>query len=186
MPTIAKSTWGTYKKLSAWSHASYCTSIIDLGTQPWSAQYPTPKRVVALQFECPFETDVFEWVEKPLSQWTRFTLSTGEKARFRPVFEALFQGTPTEDDYYAIDFSKLVWSPCTITITDSGEYTNVTAVTPLTKGIVLPPMFNAPKVLDLDRWNDEDEKVFDSLGDKFKEKIMSSPEFQKAIWEEKF
>jgi hypothetical protein len=47
-------------------------------------------------------------------------------------------------------------------------------------------MFNAPKVLDLDRWNDEDVKVFDSLGEKFKEKIMSSPEYQKATSEEKF
>jgi hypothetical protein len=51
---------------------------------------------------------MFDGVEKPLSQWTRFTLSTGEKARFRPVFEALFNGTLTEDGYYAIDFNKLV------------------------------------------------------------------------------
>jgi hypothetical protein len=39
-------------------------------------------------------------------------------------------------------------------------------------------MFNATKTLDLDRWNDEDVKVFEWLGEKFKEKIMSSPEYQ--------
>lgn len=185
MPKIQPTT-GNYKKLSAWSHAAYCISVIDLWTQPWSAQYPTPKRVVALQFETPFETDVFDWVEKPLSTRARYTLSTGEKARFRPVFEALFDGTPAEDDYYAIDFNKLVGNPCTITVTEQWDYTNITAVTPLTKWMVLPPRYNETKTLDLDRWNDEDIKTFNSLWDKFKEKIAASPEYKEAIESPKF
>ena len=46
--------------------------------------------------------------------------------------------------------------------------------------------FDSNPVWTAKNLNDEDVKVFDSLWDKFKEKIISSPEYQKAIWEEKF
>lgn len=183
MPTIAKATGGSYQNPPVWSHAAYCISVIDLGTQPWSVQYPTPKRVVKLQFELPFEKGTFDWVEKPLSVWATYTLSTGEKARFRPVFEALFQWTPSEDDYYAIDFKKLVWAPCTVTLTQSWEYVNVSAVTPLTKWMVLPERVNELKVFDLDAFDDA---MFNKLGEKIKEKIIASPEYKEAAKEAKF
>lgn len=175
MPKIERTTT-SYQNPSAGSHWAYLISIIDLGTQPWSQQYPAPKRVVKCQFELPFEKGTSDGVEKPLSVWATYTLSTGEKARFRPVFEALFKWTPTEDDYYEIDFDKLIWSECTVTVVQDGEYTNVSQVTPLTKWMILPPVFNELKVVDLDKLDDKTIKVINSLGDKMKEKLMSSPE----------
>lgn len=176
MPKIEKNT--SYQNPSVGNHWAYLISIIDMWTQPWSQQYPTPKRVVKLQFELPLETCTFDWVEKPLSIRATYTLSTGERARFRPVFEALYKGKPTEDDYYAIDFERLIWSPCTVTIVENGEYFNVTTVAPLTKGITLPAMYNEPKVLDLDRLDeDKMQKTLAGLWEKMREKIMNSPEY---------
>lgn len=174
MPKIEKTT--SYQSPSVGSHWAYLISIIDMGTQPWSQQYPTPKRQVKLQFELPLEKWVFDWVEKPNTIWSTYTLSTADRALFRPVFEALFQGKPTEDDYYDINFDKLIWSPCTVTVVQNGEYFNVTTVAPLTKWITLPPVFYELKVVDLDKLDDKTIKVIGSLGDKMKEKLMSSPE----------
>lgn len=176
MPKIEKPTG--YTQASAWSHWAYLISIIDLGTQPGSQAFPTPKRMVKLQFELPLEKAVFDWVEKPLSVWATYSLSTGEKAKFRSVFEALFQGTPEDTDYCEINFDKLIGSPCTITLVENGEYINVTQVAPLTKWITLPPVYNELKVFDIDRLDeDKMQKVLNNLWEKMKEKIMSSPEY---------
>lgn len=44
-------------------------------------------------------------------------------------------------------------------------------------------MYNTPLVFDLDKF---DKKVFDSLGEKWKEKIMQSPEYEEATKDEEF
>lgn len=175
MPIIPKNNQ-EFQNPPVWSHGAYLIGIYDMGTQPWSAKFPEPKRQVKLHFELPFEKGMFDWVEKPLAIWATYTLSTHENARFTKVFEALFQGTPTEDDYTNMDFYKLIGSPCTVTIVQNGEYVNVEQVWPLTKGITLPEVFNELKVIDLDKF---DQSTFEKLGEKMKAKIASSPEFQK-------
>lgn len=180
MPTIKKTTSDGRYDIPAGTHLGYCTAIIDLGTQPSNnPKYPDPKRKVKLAFEIPSETYKTEdWEEKPKIIYTTYTLSTADRALFRPVFEALFTWKPEEDDYYEIDFNKLVGNPCSITVAKEWEYSNVKQVAWLPKWVSLSPMHNKPLVFDLDKF---DQKVFDNMWDKMKEQIKASPEYQTAI-----
>ena len=184
MPKIEQSTKSDWRyDLEPWTEMAYCTAIIDMWTQPWSVQYPAPKRKVKIAFEVPNQMYTNQdGVECPKIIYANYTLSTAEKATFRPVFEALYQWTPDTDDYYAINFDKLVWSACSITLERKGDYVNVTQVAKLPKGVNLSvSMHNTPFTFDLDSF---DQKKFDSLGEKIKEKIITSPEYQKATWED--
>ena len=179
MPTIKKTTSDWRYDVSAGTHLGYCTAIIDMGTQESkNPKYPEPKRKVKLAFEIPWETyTTEEWEERPKIVYSTYTLSTSDRALFRPVFEALFKGKPEESDYYEIDFNKLVWSPCSITLVQQWDYVNLTQVAPLPKGVQLQPMYNTPFVLDLDKF---EETVFNKLSDKMKETIALSPEYKTA------
>lgn len=184
MPTIKQPQGDWRYDVTPWTHLGYCTAIIDLGTQPSNnPKYPEPKRKVKLAFEIPWETYVSDGEERPKIVYANYTLSTSDRALFKPVFEALFKWTPDTSDYYEIDFNKLVWSPCSITVDKEGDYLNVKQVAPLPKWVNLSPMYNTPLVFDLDKF---DKKVFDSLGEKLKEKIMQSPEYEEATKDEEF
>ncbi len=182
MPTIKQTTSDGRYDIPAGTHLGYCTMIVDLGTQPsMNPKYPDPKRKVKLAFEIPWETYKWDdWEDRPKIIYSEYTLSTSDRAIFRPVFEALYKWTPTDDDYYLIDFNKLVGSPCSLTVVKNGEYSNITQVAGLPKWVQLAPMVNTTLTLDLDKF---DKKVFDGLGEKMKEKIMSSPEYQEAMRE---
>jgi hypothetical protein len=156
--------------------------IIDLGTQLTSWQgveKETPQ--INISFELP--TELYEFKEgeskKPFVISNTYSHMMGKKAKLRPITEAILGVALKDEEAYAFDHDELIGLPCQLTVVhtekDGNTYTNIGAVSPILKGVVVPPQVNESKILSFDKWSQE---LFDSLPNFIKEKIVASPEYK--------
>lgn len=189
---ISESSGGNFTPTPEGQHIMVCSRIIDMGTQPGSAQFPTPKRKIRIFWELPNEK--VEYTDKdgnaqsgPVLHSEQYTVSFHEKANLRKTLESWRGSKFTQADFAGppngFHLSKLLGVPALAQIVhdhkDGTTYANLNS-------IMMPPkeMFDQYKdciagerlFFDLDAF---DQGVFDTLSDRVKEKIMSSPEFQR-------
>jgi len=182
---------GGYTPTPAGQHMAVCTRFIDLGTQTTQSQWGTKRqRKVMLAWEIPgvrveWEKDGQRY-EGPALHYERFTFSTHEKAEFRQKLE-MWRGKPFADSDFgdgpeAFDCKNLIGVGALLQIahkTDGGKtFANLQA-------IMLPPGGRAAwakpegQLMYLALTAEEfDPMVYQSLSDKMKETIASSPEYQ--------
>lgn len=173
-------------------HIMVCSRIIDMGTQPGSAQFPAAKRKIRIFWELPDET--IEYTDKdgnpqtgPALHSEQYTVSFHEKATLLKTLESWRGKKFTPADFAGppngFHLSKLLGVPALAQIVhdhkDGNTYANLNS-------IMLPPkeMFEQYKdrisgdriFFDLD---DFDQATFDKLSERVREKIASSPEYMR-------
>lgn len=167
----------------AGAHRALCIGFIDLGTQQTEYQgNVSHKHQVQIRWELcdePMDTGKLFMVVK------RYNWSVNKNSTMRADLES-WRGKPFEKGDFGpggFDTRKLIGAPCLLTIMhrDSGGsiYANVTAISPLPRGMEKPSGPVNPTVyLSLDEnYNDA---TYLSLSDKMRETIARSPEYKKV------
>jgi hypothetical protein len=173
-----------YEPVNSGNHVGRCVQMIELG----SVNFQTPEgpkllHKVRITWELPLETKVFkeENGEQPFVLSKEYTLSMHEKSNLRKDLEAWRGKKYSEEESKAVDITKLVGVPCMLNVVHEEKkgnvYANIASITPLPKGMVCPPQVNPSFVLSYD---DFDFDKFNSLPTWLKEKMETTPEFQKV------
>ena len=179
---------GNYMQVPPGMHLARCYRVVDMGTQPsvWDGK-TTLKLKVMLQFEVHSEdvdgkalvTDKGE----PLSISKNFTASLGEKAALRAELENWRSRGFTADELAGFQLKNILGAWAMLSIVkekgnDGKEYTNITSINPVPasmKKAGLPEGRNELKIFDIDS---PDMALFDTFGQRMREKIEASPEWQ--------
>jgi len=169
------------------NYAARCYSMIELGTIKEVIQGKEQINYkVRISWELPTEMKVFDEAKgpQPLVIHKEYTLSLGKKANLRKDIDS-WRGKPlTEDEAKKFDITVLVGKPCMLNIihktsqTSGNDYELISGVTPVPKGMKVPPQINMPQILAFDSWNDD---VFKSLPQFLTDKIQSSKEYAKMM-----
>lgn len=188
---IKKSAGGDFKPTPAGQHLMVCSRVIDLGTQPGSQKFPTPRRKIRIAWELPEERIKFNddrgfERDLPTIHQQTFTASFHEKANLRKLLEG-WRGKKFVDEDFAgppsgFHLGNLIGIPAygqiVHTENDGTTYANLNA-------IMKPPqaVMNEKKgAIEGDRiffdLDDFQRSEFEKLHEKLQETIMSSPEYQ--------
>lgn len=171
---------GDFKLAPPGNHRGVCTMVVDLGNQRVQSQMygEKIKHQVYVAWELPDET--IEWTDKdghdksgPMRIGKTYTVSLHENANLRADLES-WRGKPfSEEEEAGFDIAKLIGVPALINITHKAggngkTYANVTAVTPLPKGMEKPAPSNGTTLYDGDNLNS-----FETLPEWLQEKIKA-------------
>lgn len=190
---ITETTGGGFTPTPEGQHIMVCARIVDLGTQPGSTMYPSPKRKIRIFWELPDERIELEddkgKRDVPVLHSEQYTVSFHEKANLRKALES-WRGQAFKPEDFAgppngFHLSKLLGIPAFGQVVhehkDGKTYANLNS-------IMKPPkaMFDQYKgkiegdrvFFDLD---DFDQAEFDKLSDRLKETIRNSPEFKAIV-----
>jgi len=181
----------TFKPVPSGMHLARCYRIVDMGTQSttWKGQTKQQPKVM-LQFEVhsedsdgnPIVTDKGE----PMSISKNFTASLGENAILRQELENWRSRAFTPEELKGFQLKNVlgVWAMLSVVKeqgNDGNEYTNISSINPVSSQIKkagLPEGHNELKIFDLEN---PDMALFETFGNKIKEKIQSTPEWNKKI-----
>lgn len=161
-------------------HVARCYQVIDLGTTEQGGNFPGKRRKVQLLFETPFETAVFTdgSGEQPYYVRNMYTLSMNEKAILRKDVTSWLGIKMTDKEASSFNVFSLLGKECQVNIvhTTKGDntYANITAITPLAKGMTCPPPTNPLVAFSC---STPDMDIFNTLPDFIKDKIKESDEF---------
>jgi hypothetical protein len=110
---------------------------------------------------------------------SRYTLSGFANSQLRKAMEGWRAKAYTDDEFAAVDFTKVVGVPAMLSLSESKDekYTNITAISKLPTGTPVKPLVNPKQVLILTP-EEFDKAVFESLSDGLKKVIEASPEYQ--------
>jgi hypothetical protein len=165
---------GDFKRAPAGSHIAVCNLVADVGLQPGSQAFPSPKRKLYLRFEIPSERVEYEKdgkkVEGPLTIGSFYTASMNEKATLRKHLEGWRGKTFTDEEAGQFDIAKLLGQPCMLSVIESEHagktYSNINGIGKIPKGVPVPAAEN--KLL---YYAEDDQSGFDSLPKWLQEKI---------------
>jgi hypothetical protein len=181
----------TFKPVPAGMHLARCYRIVDMGTQSttWKGQTKQLPKVM-LQFEVhsedgngnPIVTDKGE----PMSISKNFTASLGENAILRQELENWRSRAFTAEELKGFQLKNVLGAWAMLSVVkeegnDGNEYTNISSINPVSSQIKkagLPEGHNELKAFDLEN---PDMALFETFGNKIKEKIQSTPEWNKKI-----
>jgi hypothetical protein len=174
----------TYEPCPSGNHVGRAIQMVEIGSvnYEWQGEKKTLHKV-RITWELPLETKVFkeENGEQPYVLSKEYTLSMHEKSNLRKDLES-WRGKPfTEAEAEAFDITKLMGAACMLNVVhsskDGNTYANIASITPIPKGITAPPQVNPSFILSYD---DFDFDKFNSLPTWLKEKMETTPEFQKV------
>jgi hypothetical protein len=177
-----------FKPVPPGMHLARCYRIIDLGTQKkvWQGT-ESFKRQIMMQFEIHGEDDegnpIVTDKGDPMSISKNYTLSLHENARLRIDLESWRGAAFTAEESKGFDLTRVLGAWAMINVAkslgdDGKEYTNINNINSVPSSIKkggLPEAFNEAKMFSLDK---PDLALFESFGDKLKDKIKASPEWQ--------
>jgi hypothetical protein len=177
-----------FKPVPTGMHLARCYRIIDLGTQKkvWQGK-ESFKRQIMMQFEIHGEDDednpIVTDKGDPMSISKNYTLSLHENARLRIDLESWRGAAFTAEEIKGFDLTRVLGAWAMVNVAkslgdDGKEYTNINNINSVPSSIKksgLPEAFNEAKMFSLDK---PDLVLFESFGDKLKDKIKSSPEWQ--------
>jgi hypothetical protein len=181
----------TFKPVPSGMHLARCYRIVDMGTQTttWKGQSKQQPKVM-LQFEVhsedsdgnPIVTDKGE----PMSISKNFTASLGENAILRQELENWRSRAFTADELKGFQLKNVLGAWAMLSVVkeqgnDGNEYTNISSINPVSSQIKkagLPTGHNELKIFDLEN---PDMALFETFGNKIKEKIQATPEWNKKI-----
>jgi hypothetical protein len=162
-----------------------------MGTQSttWKGQTKQQPKVM-LQFEVhsediagnPLVTDKGE----PMSISKNFTASLGENAILRQELENWRSRAFTPEELKGFQLKNVLGAWAMLSVVkeqgnDGNEYTNISSINPVSSQIKkagLPEGHNELKIFDLEN---PDMELFETFGNKIKEKIQATPEWNKKI-----
>jgi len=181
----------TFKPVPSGMHLARCYRIVDMGTQitTWKGVSKEQPKVM-LQFEVHSEdadgNAVVTDKGEPMSISKNFTASLGENAILRQELENWRSRAFTPEELKGFQLKNVlgVWAMLSVVKeqgNDGNEYTNISSINPVSSQIKkagLPEGHNELKIFDLEN---PDMALFETFGNKIKEKIQSTPEWNKKI-----
>lgn len=165
---MTKSFWveiaSTEKKrevLPTKTYLGICYSIIDLWTHDENFQWTINSlRKIKITWELPKEKRVFkkDEEEKPMVLSKDYTLSFGEKANLKKMFDS--RGVKIEKNF---EFSTLLGKPALLSVglteaKNGNQYNNINGVSDILEGMKVPKQVNENVLFncydfDMDEWN---------------------------------
>jgi hypothetical protein len=162
-----------FKQCPAGSHVAICNAVVDMGLQPGSDTYPTPKHQVYIRFEIPGERVSYikddQDIEGPMSIGRTFTASMNEKANLRLFLEGMFgKKFPGDETASNFDLKSVLGKKCLLNVTHTSKggktYANLAGAMPLPKGMSDDSkQENDSLYFSLDGAQSEMQKVFNKL-----------------------
>lgn len=180
-------TGGQFENPPPGNYIGRCYGFIDLGTQPHEGFQGKPgwkSRDVRLLFELP--TVLMEGKYNPESKGkpcvvsTTMKMSLASTAKLRKFLKGWRGRDFTKEELESYVPRKMIGVPCRLSLIENEEYVNIDGISRLSPGEVCPPQVNPSIYFSLDK-EEFDRAVFDSLGEKTKDKIYLSPEYQEII-----
>ena len=182
---IEKSAGGDFKPSPEGVHLMVCSQVVDLGTQPGSQMYPTPRRKIVIRWELPEGRIEIDGKDLPVIHTEKYTWSFHENANLRSVLENWRGKAFTDEDFAGppngFHVGKLIGVPLRgqIIHESKGDKTYANLSTAMSAGIKnrddWPKLEGAPLLFDLDDFKQE---AFDRLPDYYKGLVQSSPEYK--------
>lgn len=171
--------------IPAGNYIARCYQMIEIGTVTEIVMNKSVTlKKVRIGWELPTELKVFDQTkgEQPLVISKEYTLSMNEKSNLRKDLKSWRGKDFSEDEAKAFDITKLLGAPCMLNIihkpsaTDpSRVYDQIAGITPIPKGITIPPAISKVFVLSYDDFSEE---KFNYLPDFIKTKMQGSAEYQ--------
>lgn len=184
MPIIASNNSTPRELIPAGNYIARCYQMLEIGTITEVVMGKQKiQQKVRIGWELPLETKVFkeENGEQPLVISKEYTLSMNEKANLRLMLKSWRGKDFTEEEAKAFDITKLLGVPCMLNVIHKPSksdptkiYEEIAGITPVPKGITVPPQVNKTLLLQYDAF---DRELFESLPDFIKTKIQSSLEY---------
>jgi hypothetical protein len=165
-------------------HIARCYQIIDLGTSEQGGQFPGKKRKINFVWELPEEMEIFdpEKGQQPFIVKAQYTLSFNEKSSLRKCVESWIGKKMDDQQAAKFNIGLLLGKPCMLNIVHNKKgdniYANISAITPLAKGVTCPESFNKPIAFNV---NIPDMEIFKLLPQFIQDKIKESDEFIKYM-----
>lgn len=185
-----------FEHVSPGTYPARCYRFIDLGTQPKTFNKETKLvHQVRLSWELPTELmEKGDYAGKPFTVHTSYTWSMSAKAILRKSLENWRGKKFVDADFGEGGFNtkKLIGIPCMIGITHSesngNTYANITTISPLLKGYVMPDQVNDSLYFSFDEamaFGDPERKMYltnflEKVSKSTRDKIMGTPEYKKA------
>ena len=168
-----------YAPAPAGNHLAVSCRLIALGTQQTSYQgKPKRQRKIYLEWQLPGERNADGLA---VTVGNRYTLSSSEKATLRKHLESWRGRRFENDELEGFDLRNVLGKPCLLSIVhstrDSKTYADVANVAALPKGTTPAAVEGSTVYLSLEP-DDFEPAVFESLSEKLKQTIETSPEFQ--------
>ena len=176
MPLTYKTSGGgeDFKRVPPGSHIAICNCVADLGIQPGSGMYPSPKRQVFIRFEVPEERVEYEKDNKkyegPIVIGKTYTASMNEKANLRRDLESWRGREFTDEEAENFDVSSILGKAAMLSVVETSKgdktYSNIKSIGALPKGFKAgkaenPLLYYAPG----------DEDSYDKLPEWIRKKI---------------
>lgn len=154
-----------------------CVGIIDLGEQ-YSEKFKNYSNKIKIIFELAGETVEMDGEQKPRQLSKEFTVSTNKKSSLRPFISSWNMREYTDEEFGEIDLFDQIGRVCQlqVTLNETGEYSNISSIMVLPKGVPAPASATPPIRWDMDHWDD---KVFTELPLWAQEQIKKSTQYQK-------
>ena len=164
--------------------AARCVRIIDLGTQ--ESEYMGERKKahkVVLAFETSETMSGGDFDGKPFMVTQRYTASLHEKAALRKDLKSWRGRDFNEEELAAFHLKNVLNAPCLLNIVHSDRngktYANISAITPLPKGMTAAKAVGDVYFFDLDN---PDMATFEKLSDKMKALVELSPEWRNRMY----
>jgi hypothetical protein len=160
--------------------------MIEIGTEETEFQGKKKSLYkVRITWELPNEKKTFDPAkgEQPFSISKDYTLSMFDQANLRHDLESWRGKAFTDEEAKAFDITKLVGVPCLLNVVHAlsqkgKNYSKITGVTPLIKGMNCPAQINPSFIFSYDTWEDQ---KFAGLPDYIKKRIEATPEFKARL-----
>lgn len=150
--------------IEAGLYVARCYEIIHLG-EIFEERFSPPKWRDGIRVTWELPTELREFSEgdgeKPIAMSKLYNLSMFSEANLRSDVEGWLGKKLNQEEADSFEILDLLGKSCMLNIVHSedGKYANVSAVTPLMKGILEPPSFNEPRVFDFEENFDPDIKT---------------------------
>jgi hypothetical protein len=181
---------GDFERCPPGMHLARCYRIVDVGTQ--KSEYMGQTKYlhkVMLAWEIHGMDDAGQPIRmkdgRPFAIFKNYTLSWSEKANLRLDLQS-WRGKPfSQEELRRFDLKNVLGAWCMLNIierpgkSDNKMYTNVDGVTPvpaMIKQAGLPQAVNKNEIFNL---QEPDMEMFNGFSENLKNKIKSSPEWQK-------
>jgi hypothetical protein len=185
MPIVAKASGSSIEPIPAGPHHAICIGVVDLGTQqPTNPQFRASRKV-AIIWEIPDERIKIErdgkQLDLPRSINRTFGLSLGPKAELRKFLENWRAKPFTDEELKGFDLKNLLGVNCQINVVQEAKgdktYSNVTAASPLMKGLPKKTAENPPLYFTLEDCPAGEVKFPSHMPEWLQARVMNSDEY---------
>lgn len=158
-------------------YVAVCVGVVDLGEQ-YSEKFKNYSNKVKFVWALPGETVEIDGKSEERQLSREFSVATKKTSNLRTFLESWNGRSYSDEEFGELDMFEQVGKPCQlqVVLNDTKEYSNVSNLMPLPKGMPAPTTKTAFFTWDMDNWDDA---VFAALPAWTQEQIKKSTQYQK-------